>query len=141
MVFQFYFKKMQSSDALKLLSQRKLSDVIERFLGDSGLVRITFSTEKTEQKIHCYFQGWNGTVLNASGASENMYATIDLVTQKLEAQLSRHKVKTRRRSRLPVAQIRALEVAGGSDSFPTLDDWDDDKESELSEVSNFQLLH
>jgi ribosomal subunit interface protein len=140
MVFQFYFKKMQSSEALKSLSQRKLSDVIERFLGDSGLVRITFSTEKNEQKIHCYFQGWNGTVLNASGASENMYATIDLVAQKLEAQLSRHKMKTRRRSRLPIAQTRALSVVGGSDSFPTMDDWDEE-ESESSAVSSYQLLH
>jgi putative sigma-54 modulation protein len=141
MVFQFYFKKMYSSDALKSLSQRKLSDVIERFLGDSGLVRITFSTEKTSQKIHCYFQGWNGTVLNASGASENMYAAIDLVAQKLEAQLSRHKVRTRRRSRLPVAQGRGLMVAGGSYSFPTSADWDDDQEPELAEVNSFQLLH
>ena len=140
MVFQFYFKRMHSSEALKSLSQRKMADVIERFLGDSGLVRITFSTEKNEQKIHCCFQGWNGTVLNASGASENMYATIDLVAQKLEAQLSRHKMKTRRRSRLPLVQYRSLSVVGGSDSFPTVDDWDEE-ESESSEVSNYQLLH
>lgn len=141
MVFQFYFKKMHSSEALKSLSQRKLSDIIERFIGDSGLVRITFSAEKNEQKIHCYFQGWNGTVLNASGASENMYATIDLVAQKLEAQLSRHKkTKSRRRSRLAMAQSRALSVVGDSHSFPTLDDWDQE-ESELSEVSRLQLVH
>ncbi len=139
MVFQFYFKRMHSSEALKSLSQRKLSDVIGRLIGDSGLVRITFSTEKTEQKVHCYFQGWNGTVLNASGASENMYATIDLVAQKLEAQLSRHKMRTRRRSRPSVDQSRGLKVVGGPDSFPTSDDWD--IETQSSEVSSFQLLH
>jgi hypothetical protein len=90
--------------------------------------------------MHCYFQGWNGTVLNASGASENMYATIDLVAQKLEAQLSRHKMKTRRRSRLPMAQRRALSIVGGSNSFPTMDDWDEEQ-SDLSEVSRLQLVH
>lgn len=141
MVFQFYFKKMHSSEALKSLSQRKLTDVIERFIGDSGLVRITFSTEKTEQKIHCYFQGWNGTILNASGASENMYATIDLVAQKLEAQLARHKMKTRRRSRLPEAQGRALRLVGGSDSFPTSMDWETDDEVDLFEKKSFQAVH
>ncbi len=93
MMFQFYFKKMGSSETLKDLTQRKLSDLVERFVGANGLVRITFQTDRSGQKVLCYLQGHNGQTFQASATSDNMYANLDAVAHKLEAQLN--KVKTR----------------------------------------------
>lgn len=113
MIFQFYFKRMQSSEFLKNLSQRKLTDVIERFVGQSGLVHLTFFQEKNEHKVQCRLHSWNGTVMHASGADENLYAAIDHVAQKLEAQLSRQKMRFHRKMRLqPIRQASSLKREG-----------------------------
>ena len=139
MVFQFYFKKMQSSDFLKSLSQKKFTEIIERFVGQTGLVRITFLSEKNEQKIDCHLQGWNGTVLHASGTSDNMYATIDVVAQKLEAQLMRHKMKTRRQSRLPNARHHRLQLIQENVDPRSQDPWFE--ESETSWVGDYRIMN
>ncbi len=96
MMFQFYFKKMGSSESLKHLSQKKLSDVIERHVGNHGTVRVTFLEEGSTHKILCNLQGWNGRVIHATAASDNMYAAIDVIAHKLEAQLMRLKPKIKR---------------------------------------------
>jgi ribosomal subunit interface protein len=96
MMFQFYFKKMGSSETLKELSQRKLSDLVERFVGANGLIRITFQTERNAQRVLCHLQAHNGLTVRASAASDNMYANLDAVAHKLESQLLREKTKLQR---------------------------------------------
>ncbi|RYZ86687.1 MAG: ribosome-associated translation inhibitor RaiA [Proteobacteria bacterium] len=96
MMFQFYFKKMGSSETLKDLSQRKLSDLVERFVGANGLVRITFQTERNAQRVLCHLQGHNGQNIRASASSSNMYANLDAVAHKLESQLLKEKTKLQR---------------------------------------------
>ncbi len=93
MMFQFYFKKMGSSETLKEISQRKLSDLVERFVGANGLVRITFQTERNSQRVLCHLQGHNGQTFRASATSDNMYANLDTVAHKLESQLLKEKTK------------------------------------------------
>lgn len=100
MMFQFYFKKMGSSETLKDLSQRKLSDLVERFVGANGLVRITFQTERNAQRMLCHLQGHNGQIFRATASSDNMYANLDAVAHKLESQLLKEKTRqTRSKSR------------------------------------------
>lgn len=96
MMFQFYFKKMGSSETLKDISQRKLSDLVERFVGANGLVRITFETERNAQRVLCHLQGHNGQNFRASAASDNMYANLDVVAHKLESQLLKEKTRTQK---------------------------------------------
>jgi ribosomal subunit interface protein len=101
MMFQFYFKRMGSSENLKDLSQRKITDVVGRLLGDTGLVRLTFTKEKSGSRIHCSLKARNGQIIHAIASSDNMYASIDVLAQKIEAQLTRMKTNYHRRARLP----------------------------------------
>lgn len=117
MMFQFYFKKMGSSETLKDLSQRKLSDLVERFVGANGLVRLTFQTERNAQRVLCHLQGHNGQVYRASASSDNMYANLDVVAHKLETQLLKEKTKTlRSKSRLQ-PNLRLLRQGEGSEKI------------------------
>lgn len=133
MMFQFYFKKMGSSETLKDLSERKLSDLVERFIGANGLVRITFQTEKKAQRVLCYLQGHNGQIFRASASSDNMYANLDAVAHKLESQLS--KVKTRstsskQKTRYPTNRLRLVTDERDDD----IDFWEDEFETPLRQM-------
>ncbi|MBC7661219.1 MAG: ribosome-associated translation inhibitor RaiA [Chitinophagaceae bacterium] len=131
MMFQFYFKKMGISDTLKQLSQRKLSDLVERFVGANGLVRITFQTEKNQQRVLCLLQGHNGQNFRASASSDNMYANLDAVAHKLETQLQRVKTRgSRYKSRLTATRLRLASSADNPDweADTTLNSWDDENE-------------
>jgi len=93
MIFQFYFKRIHSSAFLKDLSERKIQDVLERFQGDAGLVHLTFAKEKNQHVVQCRVRGLQGRTLYASAATDSIFACIDAVAQKLEAQLTRYKVR------------------------------------------------
>lgn len=128
MMFQFYFKKMGSSETLKGLSEKKLSDLVERFVGANGLVRITFQTEKNAQRVLCNLQGHNGQTYQASASSDNMYANLDAVAHKLETQLQRVKTRGQRhKSRLPETRLRLVT----NDTDSNVDFWEDEYESSL----------
>lgn len=101
MIFQFYFKRLNSSNFLKDLSERKIQDVLERFQGHSSLVHVTFAKEKNQHLVQCRVRGLNGRSLYASAASDSVFAGIDAVAQKLEAQLARWKVRTEPQMRSP----------------------------------------
>ncbi len=131
MMFQFYFKKMGSSETLKDLSQRKLSDLAERFVGANGLMRVTFQTEKNAQRICCHLQGHNGQTFQASASSDNMYANLDVVAHKLEAQLMRVKTRAQKsKTRFTPPYLHLV----GDDERPAsdLDIWEETYESESS---------
>ncbi|MBC7530099.1 MAG: ribosome-associated translation inhibitor RaiA [Oligoflexus sp.] len=136
MMFQFYFKKMASSETLKDLSKRKLSDLVERFVGTNGLVRITFQSEKKAQRVLCLLQGHNGKSYRASASSDNMYANLDAVAHKLETQLLR--VKTRNNSNCQsqkhksrFAETRLRLIYEGEYPSENLDFWGDEYDSSL----------
>ncbi len=93
MIFQFYFKRIHSSAFLKDLSERKIQDVLERFQGNAGLVHLTFAKEKNQHVVQCRVRGLQGRTLYASAATDSIFACIDAVAQKLEAQLLRYKMR------------------------------------------------
>jgi len=133
MMFQFYFKKMGSSDTLKELSQRKLSELVQRFVGANGLVRITFQMEKKVQRVFCYLQGHNGQIYRASASSDNMYANLDAVAHKLETQLLRVKTRShnqKHKTRFPESRLRLVP----SDTDTSQDFWDDEYEPALKHM-------
>ncbi len=66
-------------------------------------VQVTLTVEKMRQKAEATIQV-SGTKLHAATTEPDMYAAIDLLTDKLDRQLIRHKEKQKaqRRSREPV---------------------------------------
>ena len=95
----FTFKNFEPSDHLKKYARRRF-EKLGRFFGKaSGLdVQVSLGVDKFRHK--CDVQvGGEGLQLAAAEQSEDMYASIDLVLDKLEAQIKKYvsRVKEHRR--------------------------------------------
>jgi putative sigma-54 modulation protein len=95
----FTFKNFEPSDHLKKYARRRF-EKLGRFFGKiSGLdVQVGLSVDKFRHKCDVQASG-EGLKLAATEQTDDMYASIDLVLDKLEAQVKKHvsKVKEHRR--------------------------------------------
>ena len=95
----FTFKNFEPSDHLKKYARRRF-EKLGRFFGKaSGLdLQITLSVDKFRHK--CDVQvGGEGLQLAATEQTEDMYAAIDLVLDKLESQIKKHVSKVKEHQR------------------------------------------
>ena len=99
MDFQFYFRKMDSSESLKSLAERKLSDRLQKHVGIPEKIHLTFYLDGSQHYIHCSLTTAHGQKIFAEASSETMYAAIDILCSKVEAQLKRQKSKQRAKER------------------------------------------
>ena len=86
----FTFKNFEPSEHLKKYARRRF-EKLGRFFGKaSGLdAQVSLSVDKFRHK--CEVQvGGEGLQLTAAEQTEDMYTTIDLVLDKLEAQIKKH---------------------------------------------------
>ncbi|MEG6506847.1 ribosome hibernation-promoting factor, HPF/YfiA family [Nitratidesulfovibrio sp. 1201_IL3209] len=108
----FTFKNFEPSDHLKKYARRRL-EKLGRFVGKSALdMQVNLSVDKFRHKAEVQMAG-DGFTLSAMEQSEDMYATLDLVLEKLESQLRKQveKLKDRRRS------VQSERVGKGIDVF------------------------
>lgn len=89
MNISFAFKNFEPSDHLKKYARRRF-EKLGRFYGkSSGLdVQIVLSVEKFRHKCEVSIKG-EGLQLAATEQNDDMYAAIDLVLDKLEAQIKK----------------------------------------------------
>jgi putative sigma-54 modulation protein len=112
----FTFKNFEPSDHLKKYARRRF-EKLGRFFGKaSGLdVQVSLSVDKFRHK--CDVQvGGEGLQLTATEQMEDMYASIDLVLDKLEAQVKKYvsKVKEhRRQSKNAVIDVFTYQLQDG----------------------------
>ncbi|MBF0407288.1 MAG: ribosome-associated translation inhibitor RaiA [Candidatus Riflebacteria bacterium] len=95
-------KNFHLSPALKDYSEKKLSS-IKKYFDHIIEVDVTLSVDETrdsdESKI-CEVTVWaNGIVLRAKKASEDLYASIDMVADKIERQIKKYKEKLKEKPR------------------------------------------
>ena len=114
----FTFKNFDPSEHLKKYARRRF-EKLGRFFGKaSGLdVQVGLSVDKFRHKCDVQVSG-EGLQLAAAEQTEDMYSSIDLVLDKLEAQIKKHvsRVKeNRRQSRNAVIDVFAspLQEEGG----------------------------
>lgn len=105
MNISFAFKNFEPSDHLKKYARRRF-EKLGRFFGKAaGLdVQVVLSIEKFRQKCEVAITG-EGLQLAANEQNDDMYAAIDLVLDKLEAQIKKHVSRAkdhRRQGRAPV---------------------------------------
>lgn len=95
----FTFKNFEASDHLKKYARRRM-EKMGRFFGKaSGLeVGVVLTVDKFRHRCEVTIAG-EGLHLSASEQSSDMYAAIDLVVDKVEAQIKKHvsRVKEQRR--------------------------------------------
>lgn len=85
------FKNLDSSDALKDYATKRLSK-IDKYIDRIAEAHVVFSIEKRRHKADVTLNA-DGTVINAVEITEDMYAAIDMVMDKLERQVKKHKQK------------------------------------------------
>lgn len=66
---------------------------LERHYDQIGNVQVTLSVEKNRQKAEASLN-IKGAQLHADTAHDDLYAAIDIITDKLDRQLLKHKEKT-----------------------------------------------
>lgn len=99
MNISFAFKNFDPSDHLKKYARRRM-EKLGRFFGKAaGLdVNVILSVDKFRHKCEVNVTG-EGLHINATETAQDMYAAIDLITDKLESQIKRKvsRVKEQRR--------------------------------------------
>ena len=93
MNFKFTFKHMKTSDALRAYAQEKLTTKIEKFVSKPIEAHVTFGIEHLLNKVHLSLYAGDGFDIQAEQSSSDMYAAVDMLVDKLEAQLKKHKEK------------------------------------------------
>ena len=93
------FKNLEPSEHLKKYARRRMEKMARFFGRGANLeVAVTLTVDKFRQKCDVTLTG-EGLHLNAGEQSDNMYAAIDLVSDKLESQVKKKvsRVKEQRR--------------------------------------------
>lgn len=97
----YTFKNFEPSDHLKKYAGRRFSK-LTRFVpkSDNVEVQVNMSVDKFRHKIEVQFSG-DSINISAAEDSQDMYASVDIVLEKLEAQLKKHfeKIKEKRRGK------------------------------------------
>lgn len=85
-----------ATPALKDMVEKKLSKV-DRYFNPEVEAKATLSVQKNKQKVEITIP-FNGIVLRAEEATDDMYKSIDLVVTKLERRIRKQKTKLSRRN-------------------------------------------
>jgi len=106
MQFQFSFKQMAPSEALKTHTQAKLMERIQKFVSKPVAIHVTFSQERHEFVMHCGITGGDGFNIEAETKCDDAYKAVDLVSDKLTTQLKRQKEQLKEhKGKTPTAQV------------------------------------
>ncbi len=118
----FTFRNFEASEHLKKYARRRFEKV-GRYLGKNAALdlQVLLSVDKFRQKVEVILSG-EGMNVSTSEESQDMYQTIDLMTDKLESQIRKHASKNRDRHKSK--GDRQIEV------YP----YDDEEESDSAKV-------
>ena len=94
MEFRAYFKHMDSSLPLFAYAEKKLSEKVEKFVNNAVEGHITFCVENGLNKVQFHLIAGGGLkIVMGSDDEISMYSAVDLLVDKLEKKLRRHKEK------------------------------------------------
>ena len=118
MQFSVTFRHMEATEALKDYARERM-ERIKKYFPDPIAVHVVMSTERGySHRVDVSMQLHNGLTVAGHEASENMYASLDQVTAKIERQVRRYKEKLRThksKTHLPSAPWSHTVVTEGKD--------------------------
>lgn len=88
-------RNIDVTNALKEYVEKRLSK-LERFMDDLDEAQVTMKVEKDTHRVEVTIPV-NGMILRGEESTGDMYASIDLVSEKLEKQIEKYKGKLMRR--------------------------------------------
>lgn len=93
MQFQFSFKHMEVSPALKQYTEEKLSALISKFVTKPIEAKVTFAVDHHNHIAQCALAGGDGFSVQVEHTCPDMYGSVDRMLDKLAVQLKRKKEK------------------------------------------------
>ena len=127
-------RNLEVTPAIREYTETKLSRAINHFEGMVKEADVHLSVARNPrvpQQIAEVTMFANGTVIRAQERSDNLYASIDLVANKLSRQLNRYKERLHERHHGPVHRSARDEEAGAATLPPPGASLTDGKEAEL----------
>lgn len=107
-------RNIQVTDALKEYAEKRVSK-LERFLDNFGDAQVLLTVENQSHRIEVTIPV-NGMILRGEETTGDMYTSVDLVVEKLERQVEKHKGKLiRRRTQGEQKTATAAKLAGDKD--------------------------
>jgi putative sigma-54 modulation protein len=103
------FKNIDSTDALKDYAAKRLSK-LDKYVDKPSEVHAVLSVEKRRHMADITLSA-DGVVINAVEITEDMYSAIDMVMDKLERQVKKHKEKLQGKKGQAKAQFETEEEA------------------------------
>lgn len=88
-------KNIELTQGLKDAVEKKLSK-LEKYFNPDVVAQVTLSVQKNRQIVEVTIP-FNGAIVRAEESNEDMYASIDLVIDKLEGQIRKQKTKMQRK--------------------------------------------
>ena len=107
-------RNIEITDALKDYTTKRLSK-LEKYIEDARIAQVALSLEGESHKVEVTIP-LNGFILRGEVTAEDMYSAIDMVVEKLEKQIEKHKTKIYKSHRGAGLKGKAL----GSDNFKLL---------------------
>lgn len=95
---------MEVTGALKEYVEKRVGK-LDRYIDNLGDAQITMTVEKDSHRVEVTMP-INGMILRGEETTSDMYASIDMVVDKLEKQIERHKGKLIKRSSKGAGQSR-----------------------------------
>ncbi|ADU50322.1 SSU ribosomal protein S30P;sigma 54 modulation protein [Thermaerobacter marianensis DSM 12885] len=100
MNISIYGKNVDVTEALKEYARRKVGKVARYFTGTPLQAQVTLSIERDRHIVEVTIPVPNsGLLIRAEEESDDMYASIDLVVDKLERQIRKFKTRLNRKAR------------------------------------------
>ena len=96
------FKHIDSSDAIKQYAESKVLK-LEKYLNNIMEAHVTLSIERVDHKESGVAQiklSAKNLIVNAEEKSADIYSAIDLLLEKVESQIKKHKEKIRRKEHI-----------------------------------------
>lgn len=91
MKFEIRGRNIEITDALREYTTKRLSK-LEKYIDDVKEVQVALSVEGDRHKVEVTIP-LNGMILRGEESTVDMYSAIDLVEEKLEKQIEKHKTK------------------------------------------------
>lgn len=119
-------KNLEVTEALREKTIKKLGK-LEKFFNPQTEVQVTFSVQKNRQIVEVTIP-FNGIVLRAEEANDDMYASVDKVVDVLERQIRKNKTRLAK---------KLHEAAFAVDNFSVNDDISEEHEFKIVRSKKF----
>ena len=117
------FKHIDSSDAIKQYAESKVLK-LEKYLNNIMEAHVTLSIERVDHKESGVAQiklSAKNLIVNAEEKSADIYSAIDLLLEKVESQIKKHKEKIRRKEHIE----EGADISAADEDIPNLEVKDD----------------